>query len=474
MEKKNTRFSLALRGGSYSLTVTAVVAAILVVVNIFVSLLPISSTKLDISADQLYSVTSNTKAVLNALQQDVTIYWMVQSDMEDTIIENLLGKYESLSSHVTVVKKNPDVYPTFAAQYTEEEVSNNSLIVVSELRSRYISYDSIYLTESDYYYTYTTAFDGEGVITSAIDYVVTQELPKLYLLEGHGESALPATFADAVAKANIETEQLSLLTVDTVPEDADCLLIYGPQSDISQQERTMLAEYTAAGGKLLVMAGPLEDATLTNLYNLLYDYGVYENTGFVIEGSRDHYAMGYPYLLMPDLVSSPITDPLIEESYSPIVFLAQGLDTSFADTESVTVLMQTSESAYSKVDGFALETYDKEDDDVAGPFALAVSVETAEQGQIVWFSGTDFLDEDYNSYSSGANVDLVMNSLSALIGEQETISIRSKSLSYNYLTISESAASAVRLLLIGLCPLMYLGFGVYMILRKRGMQNEAS
>ena len=474
MEKKNTRFSLALRGGSYSLTVTAVVAAILVVVNIFVSLLPISSTKLDISADQLYSVTSNTKAVLNALQQDVTIYWMVQSDMEDTIIENLLGKYESLSSHVTVVKKNPDVYPTFAAQYTEEEVSNNSLIVVSELRSRYISYDSIYLTESDYYYTYTTAFDGEGVITSAIDYVVTQELPKLYLLEGHGESALPATFADAVAKANIETEQLSLLTVDTVPEDADCLLIYGPQSDISQQERTMLAEYTVAGGKLLVMAGPLEDATLTNLYNLLYDYGVYENTGFVIEGSRDHYAMGYPYLLMPDLVSSPITDPLIEESYSPIVFLAQGLDTSFADTESVTVLMQTSESAYSKVDGFALETYDKEDDDVAGPFALAVSVETAEQGQIVWFSGTDFLDEDYNSYSSGANVDLVMNSLSALIGEQETISIRSKSLSYNYLTISESAASAVRLLLIGLCPLMYLGFGVYMILRKRGMQNEAS
>ena len=474
MEKKNTRFSLALRGGSYSLTVTAVVAAILVVVNIFVSLLPISSTKLDISADQLYSVTSNTKAVLNALQQDVTIYWMVQSDMEDTIIENLLGKYESLSSHVTVVKKNPDVYPTFAAQYTEEEVSNNSLIVVSELRSRYISYDSIYLTESDYYYTYTTAFDGEGVITSAIDYVVTQELPKLYLLEGHGESALPATFADAVAKANIETEQLSLLTVDTVPEDADCLLIYGPQSDISQQERTMLAEYTAAEGKLLVMAGPLEDATLTNLYNLLYDYGVYENTGFVIEGSRDHYAMGYPYLLMPDLVSSPITDPLIEESYSPIVFLAQGLDTSFADTESVTVLMQTSESAYSKVDGFALETYDMEDDDVAGPFALAVSVETAEQGQIVWFSGTDFLDEDYNSYSSGANVDLVMNSLSALIGEQETISIRSKSLSYNYLTISESAASAVRLLLIGLCPLMYLGFGVYMILRKRGMQNEAS
>ena len=472
MENKKTRFSLAMRGGSYSLIVTAVVLAILIVANVFVSLLPVSFTKLDISSSQLYSVTSNTKAVLGALDRDVTIYWLVQADTEDTILENLLEKYESLSSRVTVVKKNPDVYPTFAAQYTDETVVNNSLIVVSDLRSRYISAESIYLTESDYYYTYTTAFDGEGQITSAIDYVVTQELPVVYLLDGHGEAALPATCADAVSKANIETRSLSLPTVDTIPEDADCILIYSPQSDISQQEKSMLAEYAANGGKLLVMSGFVEDATLSNLYSLLYDYGVYENTGFVLEESRDHYAYGYPYLLMPDISSSSITDPLIEEGYYPILLLALGLDTSFADTDAVTVLLQTSDTAFSKVAGASFETYEKEEGDIAGPFALAVSIDTAASGQIVWFTGTDMLDEDINSYSSGANVELVMNTLSELIGEQETISIRSKSLSYNYLTISESAASAIRLLLIGMFPLMYLGLGLYMFLRKRGKQNE--
>ena len=84
----------ATKGGSYSLAVTAVVLAILVVVNIFVSALPTHLTRYDISSSQLYSITSNTKAVVNALQEDVTIYWIVQSDKEDEIIQNLLGKYE--------------------------------------------------------------------------------------------------------------------------------------------------------------------------------------------------------------------------------------------------------------------------------------------------------------------------------------------------------------------------------------------
>ena len=135
------RNRIALRGGSYSLAITAVVLAILIVINILASVLPAAVTKYDISSTKLYSITSNTKAVVNALEKDVTIYWIVQSDAEDDVIENLLNKYESLSDHIKVVKKNPDVYPTFAAQYTSETVANNSLVVECGDRSRYIGYD---------------------------------------------------------------------------------------------------------------------------------------------------------------------------------------------------------------------------------------------------------------------------------------------------------------------------------------------
>lgn len=115
MREKIFRNRIALRGGSYSLIVTAVVLAILTAVNVLASVLPKTLTQYDISSTKLYSVTSNTKVVLNALDKEVTIYWIVQADEENDVIESLLGKYESMSEYIKVVKKNPDVFPTFAS-----------------------------------------------------------------------------------------------------------------------------------------------------------------------------------------------------------------------------------------------------------------------------------------------------------------------------------------------------------------------
>ena len=381
----------AFQGGTYSLMLTAAVLALLIVLNLLVSALPTSLTQYDISASKLYSVTSNTKVVVNALEQDVTIYWIVQSGEEDAVIENLLGKYESLSDHITVVKKNPDVYPTFAEQYTDETVAND----------------------------------------------------------------------------------LSLLTVDAIPEDAACLLIYAPTSDISGEERDMLADYVTGGGKLLVMAGPVDGASLDNLYSLLSEYGVTANEGIVIESDREHYAFQAPFALLPDLASSAITDSLIDERYFPILPLSLGL-TVGEDTNGATVtpLLTTSDASYSKLAGYELDTYDKEEGDLDGPFTLAVSVE-AGSGQMVWFSSSAFLDDKYNALSSGANVNLGMNALFSLVGESEAMAIRSKSLNYNYLTISASTSSLLKVLMIGIVPLAYLGVGIAVVVKRRRMQNEA-
>lgn len=472
--KRTVRSRIAFKGGSYSLVITVVVLALLIVANIFATTMPTTLTKYDISSTKLYSITSNTKVVVNALQQDVTIYWVVQSGEEDDVIENLLGKYESLSDHIEVVKKNPDIFPTFTEQYTDETVPNNSLIVESGDRSRYISYSDIYETEADIYsYSYTTSFDGEGAITSAIDYVVTEDLPQLYVLEGHGEAELPSTFSDQIEKENYEVNTLSLLTVDAIPEDAACVMLYAPSSDISEEEVQMLADYVTDGGKLLVMAGPTEDGTLENLYGLLSDYGVEAAEGIVIESDREHYAFGSPYILMPDMTSHEITDSLMEANYFPIMPIAQGLTVSGSTSKgTVTELLTTSDTAFSKIAGYSLSTYEKEEGDIDGGFAVAVSIEDNSGGQIVWFTSSNFLDNMYNAYSSGANVDMGMNALSSLVGEREAIAIRSKSLNYNYLTISESTSSLLKTLMIGVFPLVYLGIGICVILRKRKVQNE--
>ena len=459
----------AMRGGAYSVVITAVVLAILVAVNVFFSALPASSTEYDISASKLYSVTSNTRSVVSALTEDVTIYWIVQAGEEDAVIEKLLDRYESLSDHITVEKRNPDVYPTFAEQYTDGTVYNNSLVVECGDRSRYISNTDIYLTDASLYsYSYSTSFDGEGAITSAIDYVTNPDQPVVYALTGHGEEDLPATFADSLEKENITVEELSLLNTDEIPEDAACLIVYAPQSDISEAERILLEDYVAGGGKLLVMAGPVEDADLTNFYALLEPYGITAAEGIVVEGDREHYAFSTPAILMPDLADSDITTPLAEEGYYVILPLAVGLEMGENTTgATVTSLLTTSDAAFSKPDGYDMTSYEKEDGDLDGPFALAVDAAYSNGGELIWVSSSAYLDDMYNAYSSGANVNFTMNALSQLIGESETLSIRAKSLNYNYLTISDSVSGLLQVVMIGLIPLAFLGAGITLVARRR-------
>ena len=260
--------------------------------------------------------------------------------------------------------------------------------------------------------------------------------------------------------------------MDQIPEEADCVLIYAPSTDLSEEEVNMLRDYVAGGGKLMVSAGTTENGSLPNLYSLLGDYGVTAAEGIVVEGDREHYAFGMPYVLMPDIASSDITNSLTEENYYVLMPISQGMTVGTSSNGTVTSLLTTSDTAFSKVAGYSLETYEKEDGDIDGPFTVGLSIEDNSGGQIVWFSSSTFLEDMYNAYSSGANVDMAMNSLSWLVGEREAIAIRSKSLNYNYLTISDSTSATLKGLMIGVFPLAYLGVGIAVILVKRKVQNE--
>ena len=471
-ENKQALSTRAAKVGGYSVVLALVVLAILVAVNVLFSVLPSKYTQFDISAAQLYSLTSDTKVVATNLDKDVTIYWITQTGQESTVLDKLLDRYQDLSDHITVVKKDPDIYPTFAQQYTDETVVNNSLVVECGDKSRYISYDDIYQVDTTSYYTtgsVSQSFDGEGQITSAIDYVVSDELPKIYLLSGHGEGALSDTFSDELTRSNYETvEDFSLLNVDEIPEDCDTILINAPTSDISDEELAMLRDYVQGGGKLLVLSGSQKDTELTNLNALLADYDVTVTDGVVVDTDREHYAFTAPYVLMPDIESSDITDPLTEESSHVIVPIAQGL--TVGSNSNVTALLTTSDEAFSKAAGYAMTTYEKEDGDTDGPFTLAVSItDSAAEGKIVWVASDYLLDDTYNSYSSGANLDLVMNGLSWMIGKNDAVSIRAKSLNNSYLTISSSAATVLKVVMIGVIPVCFLLLGIDEVLRRRKM-----
>ena len=464
------------RAGGYSVAAAAIVLAIAVMVNVFASALPASVTKFDTTANQLFTLSEQTEKLVGGLTDEVTVYWIVRSGQEASYLESLLSRYQSLSDKIRVVKKDPDVFPTFTQQYTDS-FTENSLIVESGERYRYVDYNDIFVLDYTSYYYYGTedwSFCGESELTSAIDYVVSENLPKVYLLTGHGESSLSDSFTSAVKQQNIETTELSLLTLESVPADADCILINAPQSDISLDEQSKLLEYLGNGGNLFLITDPPKNGVLTNLEALMADYGVTTVDGIVVESDQSHYVWGTPYFLLPDIASHAITTPLTDGGYRVLLPISQGLTVAddLRDTLSVTKLLTTSASAFAKAAGYDLTTYEKEEGDVNGPFALAVAIsDTVDDGitsDIVWVSSAALVDDQTNTQVSGGNQDFFLNALGYLCqAEQSSLSIHAKSLSSDTLTMDSATVSALTVAVVGVIPAAVITLGIVIWIRRK-------
>ncbi|MBS6676368.1 MAG: GldG family protein [Clostridiales bacterium] len=475
---KNTREQFGTRSskmGSYSFFLTVVVLAILVTVNIALSFLPDSYVQEDLTANQLYSISSQSKVMLSSLEEDITIYWVVASGEENEYVEKLLHNYEDYSSRVTVEKKDPDLNPDFTNNYTDETIYNNSVIVECGDKYRYISYQDMYETSSmSYYSMYSSAdeFAGESLITSAISYCTTEELPVIHILEGHGETELTESFREALERDNLETETLSLLNSETVPEEVSCILVNAPSTDISETERDMLLDFMERGGRVLIISGTAEEEQLPNLKSVMENYGISVLEGVVVEENTDNYVYGNPVLLMPEMNSSDITDPLMEDNYQVVVPVSKALDVSEASEDvTVTSLLESSEESFLKDEGYDIETYEQEEGDIQGPLTLAALVtkdlEDDQQMQLVWIASSMMLEEAYNSYSSDANEDFILNVLEMMCEKDDSISVRSKSLTNEYLTISTADSSMIKVATMGVIPGIYLITGIVVAVRRR-------
>lgn len=278
--KKNVRL------GTYTTATTAVVIALLLVLNLSVRTLPEKYMALDTTSTGVYSISDQTKEIVGGLEQDLPIYYIVQDGSEDETVLHLLENYKDLSGHIKTEQVDPVENPNFINQYAGSDANTNSLVVVSGERSRYVDYYDIYESEYNYSdtegYVQSTSFNGEGALTSAIQYVTSGEVITAYALEGHGESEMDSGLGTAVEQANMMVNSLNLLTEGEIPSDCDFLIINGPAADLSASEAKILRNYLKNGGRLLLMTD-CTSGSLPNLYGVMSDYGVEPVEGMVVE-----------------------------------------------------------------------------------------------------------------------------------------------------------------------------------------------
>lgn len=463
MKKFDSIRSRSFRVGGYSFVAALIVLALLVAVNMIMDSLPTSATHLDATPSKIYSISDQTKNVLKTLDRDVTFYWICQEGHEDPALETLMGHYTSGSAHVKVERIDPDVNPAFVEQYTLE-LQNNSVVVASDNRSRYISNEEIYVQDYEVYYATgedVWNFEGEDALTRGIYYVVTDNLPKVYVMNGHGEQALSETQQNDFQDENLELASLSLVSLSAIPEDADMVLCYLPTNDISEAEKKVLQDYMAAGGKLLLVTMPT-GTDMPNLEAVMSGYGITVTDGFVVESDASKYSQA-PYGLLPAVVSHEITDPVKNNNLYILMPFSQGLKVTETGitTLSVTQLLTSSDSSYSKVN-MESTNIEKEAGDVDGPFCVGVAVEDAATGaQAVWYTS------EYVLQNYGGNVDIFFNAINWMCDQEEMIAIRGKTMTQEYLEMNETSADTMAWIVIAIIPLGYLAIGINTYMRRK-------
>lgn len=460
------------RAGGYSAAASAIVIAIAVLVNLMVGSLPTTLTQIDLTDQSIYSLSDQTKRIAASLDKDVTMYLICNTGNEDTTVQRLLQRYADLSDHIQVEVMDPSLHPTFLDNY-ELEISRlyeNSVLVDCEGRYRLVGYDEIFVTsyEMDYYsynYVASTSFNGESALTSALHYVSSDDLPKVYTLTGHGETELDERITEMLSQDNFESESLSLLSEESVPEDAAAIIINAPSSDLNQDEADMLITYLEKGGSIALITSYMGADDMPNLKQVTASMGLTTEAGIIIEGERNMRLTRYPHYILPNIESHEITSSLSEAGYYILTPLAQPLVETEDSSASITWLLTTSDSAYAKQAAMSMTTTEKEDGDTDGPFNVAALSENG--GKLFWVTSDTLLDSYVDSAVSGANSNLFMNALNYMCEQEESISIRAKSLDSATLTVPQSESTLWSIVMIGVIPVGLIVLGMLIWIRRK-------
>lgn len=461
------------RYGSFASVMTLAVIAIIVVLNLIVSQLEI---KFDLTKDKMFSLSEQTQNIVSALDKEVNIYPIYTKGYENTQFMEMLDKYKSLSNKIKIEAKDPNLNPAFIKKYTEdnETISSGSIIVESGDRFKVLTpYDLVdYQFNAQIYDYQATGIALEPKVTGAIQYVTTDDLPIIYLLEGHSEPSLNESALTSLTNENYTVRSLNILTAGKIPEDTDMLLINPPARDYSQEEADIINEYLTKGGKAIFNLA-LYSMPLPNYEKVLANYGVRPQNMLILEGDRNNSLPGNPLYLIPNLDSHEITNPISDDKMLVILPVTQAIEelAQKNDSTKITPLLTTSKSSYAKRN-INSQTVEKEADDIDGPFNLAVLIEDSwfndsesYQSKIIVISSTNLL--DFNAGIPTANMDFFMNSVNYLVDRQDSVAIRSKSLAMERLTLTANQGLILSAVSVIVIPAIIIVIGVVIWLRRR-------
>lgn len=428
---------------------TNVMVSLILAVGLVVLLNAFSSryySRTDISGLGLYSLSDTTRSLLRDLSSRVDIivfYQRGEASMRD--VDALLREYQYHSPLVRVEYVDPHRHLGRAEELMRrfEVTEPNVIIFHSEGRHRVLSAED--LVEYDFSTVRDgaarTDFAGERAFSSAIHGVTQASMPKVYFLSGHGERRMdnfdPYVGFSAIAKRmrrdNAELEVLLLGETPRIPDDADALIVAGPNRRISQPELDLIHGYLEQSGRVMVL---VDSMTRTGLETVLARWGVLLGDDVVVDPER---TLTGRELFVTEYGFHPITERIrgvtsvfyMPRSVEPMPRQA-ALTAEQADKPHVTVLAATSESGWAERDPDQMPMRLDAEIDKPGPISFAVAVERGpvpgidvqiRSTRMVVFGDSGFVS---NGGLTGGDEDFFMSAFNWLLERDERMGVAPK------------------------------------------------
>ena len=330
-------------------------------------------------------------------------------------------------------------------------------------------------------------FKGEQVFTSTLLELTETKQNKLYLVGAHGEydtnSREVAGFREFLTRQNLKFETLKLADKDTVPDDANMLVILGPRFDFSARDLKLLSEYWERKGRIFICTGWTNGKT-PNLNEWLAARGVRPQNDAVIR-----------VVSLGNLSGMQPLEGIIMNQGSPITKGLEGVGSEmFGPTQSLELdhklekvagLQLTSllaapegfwgETEYNPGDRTTVPMFDPKKDHV-GPLTLGVAVERGgsadpkvklETSRLVVVGNGDFL-SDKGLQVGQASLELALNSVNWLLNRENLISIPPKVKEKQSLKLTDAQISTIRWWVMLFIPAIIAVFGLYHLMWRSG------
>ena len=489
-EKKPNKFIETIKkkwliDGTKTTILVLIIIAIFIAINIGMQQLELAP--LDFTQEKLYTLTEESKEKVKDIDKDVNIYFVGYTDDDADL--DLAKQYHQANERIVVEAVDINNRPDLAEKYGIESGTSGIIVECGE-KSKVLTASDLVTYDTS---TYETISIAEEKLTSSIQSVTSEEIPKVYFLEGYSEFSLEGNMylLDMYLSNEInEIDTLNVLSTGNIPDDCDTLVITTPSKDFDDVVTQAITDYINRGGNILWLnAAVTTENDLTNVNSILAMYGVNPfEIGITRETDSSKMVTGSPDLIIPDIEYSTVTKDIYNTT--GVIFVnATKININEDALEDLNVtktdLALASENSYFRTD-FNNQSSSAAEGEETGTFLVGAELdkeikaaneetgESAVTSKMIIYGENYFISDyplsqtsQYGAIQLAYNRDLVLNSIAYLVDRPEDITARKSTGTVTY-TATEEQDTIIRVIIFAVPAVIVLaGIVVWQVRRRK-------